>query len=98
MSVLWTSEELRDATNGRLEADVSVTGISIDTRTLKSGDLFIAHKGDASDGKAQMAKALEAGAGGVRVNENRGTKDRRRPMAAETKHVQERRREQVSAA
>lgn len=84
MSVLWTSEELRDATNGRLEADVSVTGISIDTRTLKSGDLFIALKGDASDGHAHIAQALAAGAACVMVHDTRGLTDPRLLIVADT--------------
>ncbi|WP_046901374.1 UDP-N-acetylmuramoyl-tripeptide--D-alanyl-D-alanine ligase [Gluconobacter oxydans] len=84
MSVLWTSEELRDATNGRLEADVSVTGISIDTRTLKSGDLFIALKGDASDGHAHIAQALHAGAACVMVHDTRGLTDPRFLIVADT--------------
>ncbi|MBS1018704.1 UDP-N-acetylmuramoyl-tripeptide--D-alanyl-D-alanine ligase [Gluconobacter cerinus] len=84
MSVLWTSEELRDATNGRLEADVSVTGISIDTRTLKSGDLFIALKGDASDGHAHITQALDAGAACVMVHDTRGLTDPRLLIVANT--------------
>ncbi|MBM3096573.1 UDP-N-acetylmuramoyl-tripeptide--D-alanyl-D-alanine ligase [Gluconobacter cerinus] len=84
MSVLWTSEELRDATNGRLEADISVTGISIDTRTLKSGDLFIALKGDASDGHAHIAQALHAGAACVMVHDTRGLTDPRFLIVADT--------------
>ncbi|MFT8366112.1 MAG: UDP-N-acetylmuramoyl-tripeptide--D-alanyl-D-alanine ligase [Gluconobacter cerinus] len=84
MSVLWTSEELRDATNGRLKADVSVTGISIDTRTLKSGDLFIALKGDASDGHAHIAQALNAGAACVMVHDTRGLTDPRLLIVADT--------------
>ena len=84
MSVLWTSEELRDATNGRLEADVSVTGISIDTRTLKSGDLFIALKGDASDGHAHITQALDAGAACVMVHDTRGLTDPRLLIVADT--------------
>ncbi|WP_215751250.1 MULTISPECIES: UDP-N-acetylmuramoyl-tripeptide--D-alanyl-D-alanine ligase [unclassified Gluconobacter] len=84
MSVLWTSKELRDATNGCLEADVSVTGISIDTRTLKSGDLFIALKGDASDGHAHIAQALDAGAACVMVHDTRGLTDPRLLIVADT--------------
>ncbi|MGY8605175.1 UDP-N-acetylmuramoyl-tripeptide--D-alanyl-D-alanine ligase [Gluconobacter cerinus] len=84
MSVLWTSEELRDATNGRLEADVSVTGISIDTRTLKSGDLFIALKGDANDGHAHITQALDAGAACVMVHDTRGLTDPRLLIVADT--------------
>lgn len=40
----------------------SVTGVSIDTRTLKSGDLFIAIKGPRFDGHAYLRQAHSAGA------------------------------------
>ena len=40
-------------------------GVSIDTRTLKAGDLFIAIHGDRFDGADFAAAAIEAGAAGV---------------------------------
>ena len=42
---LWTSAEAEAATLGSATKDFAVTGISIDTRTLKPGDLFVALKG-----------------------------------------------------
>lgn len=58
---LWTRKELETATGGTFlgNAPVSITGISIDTRSLAPGDLFIALKGDNSDGHAHIATALE---------------------------------------
>ncbi|MGB1270662.1 MAG: UDP-N-acetylmuramoyl-tripeptide--D-alanyl-D-alanine ligase [Endozoicomonas sp.] len=44
------------------QEEVQVRGVSIDTRTLKSGDLFIAIKGPRFDGHAYIAQAAEAGA------------------------------------
>jgi UDP-N-acetylmuramoyl-tripeptide--D-alanyl-D-alanine ligase len=41
--------------------------VSIDTRTLTAGDLFIAIRGERFDGSAFAGKAIEAGAGGVVV-------------------------------
>ncbi|GAC88360.1 UDP-N-acetylmuramoyl-tripeptide--D-alanyl-D-alanine ligase [Gluconobacter thailandicus F149-1 = NBRC 100600] len=84
MTALWTSQELRDATQGTLAADVSVTGISIDTRTLKLGDLFIALKGETSDGHAHIAQALEAGAACVMVHDTQGSTDPRLLIVADT--------------
>ena len=52
---------------GRLPAGVS--GISIDTRTLSSGDLFFAIKGDNSDGHDHVAAAFEKGAAAAVVDE-----------------------------
>ena len=40
----------------------TVTGVSIDTRTLQPGDLFIALKGDVQDGHAYVQQAFEKGA------------------------------------
>src|SRR5436190_1299753 len=40
-------------------------GVSIDTRTLKAGDLFIAIRGDRFDGAEFAASAIDAGAAGV---------------------------------
>jgi len=41
---LWTSEQISEATGGKVTAEFSVTGLSIDTRSLKAGDLFVALK------------------------------------------------------
>lgn len=69
---LWTSEALRAATGGTLEAEVAVTGISIDTRSLEKGDLFIALVGETSDGHAHIAAAFDKGAACVMVHDTPG--------------------------
>ena len=61
MTPLWTPEELRAATAGKLDAEVAVSGISIDTRTIQPGDLFVALR-DARDGHDFVAEALAKGA------------------------------------
>ena len=61
MTALWTAAELRGATGGTLPADLAVTGISIDTRTIQPGDLFVALR-DARDGHDFVADALAKGA------------------------------------
>jgi UDP-N-acetylmuramoyl-tripeptide--D-alanyl-D-alanine ligase len=61
MNTLWTSHDLRAATGGRLDADVSVRGVSIDTRTIMPGDLFIALVGE-RDGHDHVADAFAKGA------------------------------------
>ncbi len=58
---LWTSQEAAAATGGRNTADWSASGVSIDTRTIQPGDLFIALK-DVRDGHEFVAQALEKGA------------------------------------
>ncbi|MBU8538787.1 UDP-N-acetylmuramoyl-tripeptide--D-alanyl-D-alanine ligase [Falsiroseomonas tokyonensis] len=61
MSALWTSAELRTATGGSLAAELSVSGVSIDSRSVAAGDLFVALR-DARDGHDFVAGALARGA------------------------------------
>ncbi|QXT41254.1 UDP-N-acetylmuramoyl-tripeptide--D-alanyl-D-alanine ligase [Gymnodinialimonas ceratoperidinii] len=61
MSRLWTSEEAARATGGTATGAWEATGVSIDTRTLAPGDLFVALAA-ARDGHEFVAQALEAGA------------------------------------
>ncbi|MCI4646144.1 MAG: UDP-N-acetylmuramoyl-tripeptide--D-alanyl-D-alanine ligase [Hyphomonadaceae bacterium] len=71
---LWTSEDIEAATGGQASAPFAVSGLSIDTRTLKPGDLFVALK-DARDGHDFTTRAFEAGATGAlvsRVADGRG--------------------------
>jgi len=60
---LWTEAELTAAL-GPPSAPLKgpATGVSIDTRTLKPGDLFVAIKGENHDGHDHTAAALERGA------------------------------------
>ncbi len=67
MSALWTRDEAVAATGGQAEgADWAATGVSIDTRTLKPGDIFVALK-DVRDGHEFVAAALEKGAAAALV-------------------------------
>jgi UDP-N-acetylmuramoyl-tripeptide--D-alanyl-D-alanine ligase len=61
MTPLWTSSELCAATNGTLAADIPVTGVSIDSRSVALGDIFIALR-DQRDGHEFVADALVRGA------------------------------------
>lgn len=64
---LWTATEAAKATNGRAIGTWSVNGVSIDTRTLEPGDLFVALKA-ARDGHEFVGQALEKGAGAALVS------------------------------
>lgn len=68
MSVLWHSSDAVAATGGRTTASWQATGVSIDTRTLKPGDLFVAIQGDARDGHEFVADALSRGAAAALVS------------------------------
>ncbi|HVN01384.1 MAG TPA: UDP-N-acetylmuramoyl-tripeptide--D-alanyl-D-alanine ligase [Caulobacteraceae bacterium] len=62
---LWSSDEILAATGGALAgAPFAATGVSIDTRTLESGDLFVALAG-VRDGHEFVGAAMERGAAGV---------------------------------
>ena len=61
MSVLWTSAEIEAATSGRVTLSFSVNGLSIDSRDLTPGDLFVALQ-DTRDGHEFVATALTKGA------------------------------------
>ena len=62
---LWTAEEIAAATGGAQAGDFAAEGVSIDTRTLQPGDLFIALKGPNFDGHTYVGKAMDMGAAGV---------------------------------
>ncbi|MCG7625272.1 UDP-N-acetylmuramoyl-tripeptide--D-alanyl-D-alanine ligase [Epibacterium sp. Ofav1-8] len=64
---LWTSVDAAAATGGRATTDWVVEGISIDTRSIAPGDLFVALTA-ARDGHDFVAQALEKGAGAALVS------------------------------
>jgi UDP-N-acetylmuramoyl-tripeptide--D-alanyl-D-alanine ligase len=64
---LWTSAEAETATLGSASRAFEVNGLSIDTRTLKEGDLFVALQGDNRDGHDFVSAAFAAKAGAALV-------------------------------
>lgn len=64
-AALWTTDELIAATGGVLEGTVTadLNGVAIDSRSVSPGDIFVAIKGDRTDGHEYAAAALRAGAG-----------------------------------
>ncbi len=67
MSALWTSAEAEAATGGRARRPFAATGVSIDSRSIAPGDLFVALK-DARDGHDFVADALARGAAAAMVS------------------------------
>jgi UDP-N-acetylmuramoyl-tripeptide--D-alanyl-D-alanine ligase len=63
---LWTSDEIVASTNGTCTGNWSVSGVSIDTRSIEVGDLFVALK-DVRDGHDFVQAALDKGAAGALV-------------------------------
>ena len=61
--------KLADISKGRLfGASLNINGFSIDTRSIKNNDLFIALKGENFDGHEFISEAISKGAGALVVN------------------------------
>lgn len=69
MSALWTAEEIAQATGGVASAPFAVSGVAFDSREVTGGDLFVAMKGEATDGHRFVDKAFGQGAAGAIVSE-----------------------------
>jgi len=67
MEALWTAAEAARATGGNPQGDWQASGVSIDSRTLAPGDLFIALVGPKFDGHNYVADALAKGAAAAMV-------------------------------
>jgi UDP-N-acetylmuramoyl-tripeptide--D-alanyl-D-alanine ligase len=59
---LWTFDEISAAAGAPLEVRGVASGVSIDSRTLKKGDLFVAIKGEHADGHKFVGAAFAKGA------------------------------------
>jgi UDP-N-acetylmuramoyl-tripeptide--D-alanyl-D-alanine ligase len=68
LSALWTAAEIIAATGGSGRDSWSAGGVSIDSRTLAAGDLFVALAGPSFDGHDFVAQALKRGAAGALVS------------------------------
>jgi len=69
MTVLWTSDEIAEATGGTASARFEVTGVTFDSREVEPGDLFVAMPGTAYDGHRFVTGAIAAGAAGAIVSQ-----------------------------
>ncbi|MBK18555.1 MAG: UDP-N-acetylmuramoylalanyl-D-glutamyl-2, 6-diaminopimelate--D-alanyl-D-alanine ligase [Rhodospirillaceae bacterium] len=65
---LWTRDAVCAATGGRSDIDWSARGVSIDSRTIEAGDLFIALKGPRVDGHDHVVQALNSGASAALIS------------------------------
>jgi UDP-N-acetylmuramoyl-tripeptide--D-alanyl-D-alanine ligase len=69
---LWTAQEIAAATDGQASGDFAAEGVSIDSRSVAAGDLFIALQGPNFDGHEFVDAALAAGAAGALVARGNG--------------------------
>jgi UDP-N-acetylmuramoyl-tripeptide--D-alanyl-D-alanine ligase len=68
MTALFTAGDLARATGGVLTQPFHASGISIDSRTIAAGDLFVALQTATGDGHAHVQQALHRGAAGAMVH------------------------------
>ena len=68
MMPLWTAEDAAAATSGSSITNWAAKGISIDTRSLAKGDLFVALRGPNHDGHDFVGVAFERGAAAAMVD------------------------------
>src|SRR5439155_11973996 len=69
MSLLWTSEDIAQATGGVASAPFEVTGVTFDSREVGPGDLFVAMPGTVHDGHKFVDAAFAAAAAGAVVSQ-----------------------------
>jgi len=67
-STLWTAQVAAEATGGTVTTAWCASGVSIDSRSLAPGELFVALRGERRDGHAFVADALARGAAAAMVH------------------------------
>ncbi len=66
--ILWSAAEIAAATGGKASGEFTVSGIEMDSRDVRVGDLFVALKGEAMDGHRFLPAAFGNGAAGALVD------------------------------
>jgi len=64
---LWTHDEAESATGGASSAPWNASGVAFDSRQVADDDLFVALKGETSDGHAYVMQAFRNGAAAAMV-------------------------------
>lgn len=65
---LWTSDEIAQATGGTASAAFEASGVAFDSREVGQGDLFLALKGETTDGHRFLDQTFAQGAAGAIVS------------------------------
>ena len=78
--VLWTSTEVAAAVGSRADRPWRAAGVSIDSRTVQPGDLFVAIKGENFDGHDFTADAFARGAAAAIVSRRPGEPAEDKPL------------------
>lgn len=69
MTALWTSEDIAIAVDGEAHGAFTADGVAFDSREVGAGDLFVALRGEATDGHKFVDGAFGNGAAGAIVSE-----------------------------
>ena len=77
---LWTSVEAAAATGGRAHGPWSATGVSIDSRSVEAGDLFVALAGPNHDGHDFVQAAFDREAVAAMVSRQPQQRPERAPL------------------
>ncbi len=65
---LWSAPAVEAASGGHASADFEASGVAFDSREVGEGDLFVALKGEQSDGHAYLDQAFAKGAAAAIVD------------------------------
>jgi UDP-N-acetylmuramoyl-tripeptide--D-alanyl-D-alanine ligase len=65
---LWTSDEIALATSGTASERFEASGVTFDSREVGPGDLFLALKGESTDGHRFLDQTFAQGAAGAFVS------------------------------
>ncbi|QMW22379.1 UDP-N-acetylmuramoyl-tripeptide--D-alanyl-D-alanine ligase [Sandaracinobacteroides saxicola] len=65
MTPLWTSDAIAAATGGTAHGAFTVDNVAFDSREIIGGELFIAMRGDTTNGHRFIDSALQRGAAGI---------------------------------
>src|SRR5262245_22404828 len=66
---LWTAFAIAEAVDGEVHGSFEAGGVAFDSREIGPGDLFLALKGETTDGHRFLDKVFAAGAAGAIVSE-----------------------------
>ena len=86
--VLWKKEDIAKLLEQKIEQDLDqITGVSIDTRSIKKGDMFFALKGENFDGNAFVDEAIQKGASMCIANKSAEVQESNRHKVIFVKNV-----------
>ncbi len=67
---IWTSYDIAEALNIKINQEFYATGLSIDSRTIKNQEIFLAFKGEVVDGHNYINSAIKNGASCIIISKN----------------------------